>query len=343
MRAVAVGAFGEPPELLDLPPPEPGPDELLVHLGAAGVNPYDRKIAEGALRGRLPHRFPLVLGVDGAGRIVRTGAQVTHFRVGEEVVGQFLHPPVGIGTYAEFATVPESVGIARRPPGLSVEVAAALPTAGMTAWFALETLGLNSGERLLIVGATGGVGGLAVQLARTRGISVVAVGRPGSEGYLQNLGANEVVAQAGPEPSVDPIRRLRPEGFDGLLDLVSDPARFALYASLLRPEGIAVSPIGSARSETESRAPGARREVNLQLIPRPALMERLVAEVVSGRLRVPLEERYPLEEVPARWRSGRWNAHRGKTVILLGPARRSLDPPRASAAVEGLRPPPTEA
>src|SRR5579863_2950848 len=109
MRAIAVRQLGEVPEMMDLPKPTPGPGEILVKLRAAGVNPFDWKIIDGVAEAGRPHVFPLILGVDGAGTIEAVGSEVKTFAVGDGVYGQFLHSPVGIGTYAEYVIAPETL------------------------------------------------------------------------------------------------------------------------------------------------------------------------------------------------------------------------------------------
>jgi len=158
MRAIAVTAFKSAPQFMDVPNPQPKKGEILVRLSAAGINPFDWKIGDGMLDGQVPHIFPLVLGLDGAGTVHAVGPDVTRFRVGDRVFGQFWQLPLGRGTYAELAAVSENAPIARIPDALAIVDAAAFPTAGMAAFDLLEKSGLKAGDTALIVGATGGVG-----------------------------------------------------------------------------------------------------------------------------------------------------------------------------------------
>ncbi|GLY48206.1 NADP-dependent oxidoreductase [Lentzea sp. NBRC 102530] len=166
MWAVAAAEFGAGLELVELPEPEVGAGELKVRLLAASVNPFDRKVVDGMLRDSGEHLFPLVPGTDGAGEVEGSG---------ERVFGTFFHRPVGRGTYAEYVTVPVGNALAPLPEELDPAVAAALPTAGMTALQLVESLG--AAESVLIVGATGGVGSFAVQIARAAGKKVIPIGR----------------------------------------------------------------------------------------------------------------------------------------------------------------------
>ncbi|SDH62292.1 hypothetical protein SAMN05216553_1383 [Lentzea fradiae] len=166
MWALAAADFGAELEVVELPRPEPGPGELAVRLLAASVNPFDRKVVGGMFRGSAEHRFPLVPGTDGAGVVEGSG---------ERIFGTFFHKPVGVGTYAEYVTVPEGNALAPIPDGLDPAVAAALPTAGMTALQLVEALG--DARSVLVVGASGGVGSFTVQLAEAAGKRVIPIRR----------------------------------------------------------------------------------------------------------------------------------------------------------------------
>ncbi len=314
MRAIAVSKLGATPELMDLPKPTPGPGELLVHVAAASVNPFDWKIVDGALSGAMPHRFPLVLGVDAAGTVEALGAGVTRFAVGDHVLGQFLHAPVGTGTYCETTTVPEGIGVSRLPPVISARDAAAVPTAGMTAQQSIETLGLSKGQSLLVIGASGGVGSFAVQLAKARGFRVIALARASSVDYVRGLGATEVVSREEPD-ALERIRRSHSGGVDGLLDLASDAKAILAYTSLVRKGGIVASTVHAA--PPEATAAGGFRSQNINLAPSSALLDRLIAEISTGRVQVPVTATHPLAEAVKVLAELRKGGGRGKTVLTL--------------------------
>ena len=166
MWAIAAADFGAELELVELPEPTAESGQLKVRLFAASVNPFDVKVVNGMLRGSGEHLFPLVPGTDGAGEVVGSG---------ERIFGTFFHRPVGRGTYAEYVTVPAGNALAPLPEDLDPAVAAALPTAGMTALQLVESLG--SAQSVLIIGPNGGVGSFAVQIARAAGKRVIPVGR----------------------------------------------------------------------------------------------------------------------------------------------------------------------
>jgi NADPH:quinone reductase-like Zn-dependent oxidoreductase len=314
MRAVAVRKFRAPPELMDLPPPKPAAGELLVRLDAASVNPFDWKIIDGILDGVMPHTFPLVLGIDGAGVVESTGANVARFRPGDLVFGQFTHPPIGIGTYAEYATVPELLGIAKVPAGLTPVEAAAIPTAGMTAMVLLDALGLAKGQRLLIVGATGGIGSFAIPLAVARGARVIAVTQSSKAAYLRARGASEIIDRS--RGSVlDQVRSSHPEGVDALLMLAGDPAAFAANSTLVRDGGVAATPVSGLFGE---KPPGQRiRFVATSMTPSALLLDRVTTEILSGKLPIPVETIVPLEKAPDALADSRTGNSLGKTCIKI--------------------------
>ncbi len=303
-------AFREPPALLELPDPSPSDGEIRVRLEAAGVNPFDWKIADGILKDHRPHVFPLILGVDGAGTVGAAGSKVRRFRVGDRVFGQFLHDPIGRGTYAEQVAVPETNALVRIPPALSSLEAAALPTAGMTALDSLDKIGLSPGMSLLVVGASGGVGSFVVPLAVAAGIRVVAIARSSSHARLRSLGAIETVDAAGGDP-VGELRARHPAGLDGLLDVVSDAATFARWAGLVRPGGAVASTVYAAGT-----TPGVR-SINVDLTPSAPLLDRLTGAVAAGKVRPPIERTISLADAPSAVADGRAGRLAGKTVIRI--------------------------
>ncbi|HYA70121.1 MAG TPA: NADP-dependent oxidoreductase [Thermoplasmata archaeon] len=312
MHAVAVRRFRQAPEMMELPSPSAAPGELLVRVEFAGVNPFDWKIADGLYEGKRPHIFPLVLGVDASGTVEAVGSGVDRFQPGDRVMGQFLHDPVGTGTYTERTVVPEGIGVARVPSGLSFPEAAALPTAGMTALAALEALALEPESTLVIVGASGGVGSFATGLAKVRGIRVVAIARAGSAARLRNLGAEEVVDPTAGDP-IPVLSTRHPHGVDGLLDAMNDASGFGRFARLVHRGGRALSTTFSADEHVLEHT--GVRGGNLDLHPNAALLERLAREVIERRLPVPVERQVGLGEAPAALAENKAGRGHGKTVV----------------------------
>ena len=168
MRAFTLDSSDPPPGLReDLPTPQVGPDQLLVRVQASSVNPVDTFIAAGYLNAMAEHEFPVVLGRDYAGVIEQVGPAVTGYAPGDEVYGWLLHanPTVHEGSWAELIAVPQGGSVARRPAGVEVVQAGAAPLAALTALAASDALELGEGATVLVVGASGGVGSFAVQLA----------------------------------------------------------------------------------------------------------------------------------------------------------------------------------
>lgn len=314
MRAIAIRKFGDTPELMDLPKPTPGEGEVLVHLGAAGVNPFDWKLADGLLDGKMPHVFPFILGVDGAGAVEEIGPGVKRLAVKDGVFGQFLHAPLGTGTYAEYVVAPESNAIALRPRGMYNDQAAAVPTPGMTAVDALDRLGLEKRQSLLILGAGGGVGSFAVQLASNRGITTLAASRGPNRDFLHKLGASRFYDSSA-RSFLDDVRAGYPNGVDAMLDLVHRGPEFEHYLPLVRAGGTVASTVGAATEELLT--PKGLRPININLQPTTELLDRLAKEFSSGKLRIPMEEKVPLAGAPEAIAKSRAGTGRGKTVLTI--------------------------
>ncbi len=317
MRAVAVDAFGATPRIMDLPKPAPAAGELLVQMAAAGLNPFDGKIADGILKDR-PHVFPLILGVDGAGTVEALGEGAHRFHPGDRIFGEFLHDPVGTGTYAEYAVVPERIGVVRTPEALSDLEAAGLPMSGMTALDALDRLDLESGNSLLVVGASGGIGSFALPLAHARGVRVIAIARATSAERMLTLGASEVVDANLPD-WIETVQKRSTNGVDAVLDLMSKPETFRRVLTLVRPGGRAASTVYAADAShlksTEIRA------FNINLQPTSKLLERVTRQVLDGGIKIPIERTISLEGAPAALSEIRAGKGAGKTVVDISAGR----------------------
>jgi NADPH:quinone reductase-like Zn-dependent oxidoreductase len=223
MRGYGFTEVGGPEKqaFLDVPIPRPGPDELLVRVRAAGVNPGDWRLREGS----YGHDGPAVLGREVAGTVVALGPGVSEFAVGDQVFGGC---PGMVGGWAEQALTIASF-TARRPDGVSPEVAAALPVAPATAFDALNRFGLPEGSTVLVNGAGGGVGVAAVQLAVARGLRVIGVASPAKHELVARFGGVPVAYGAGVE---DRVHAAAPAGIDALLDMVGGHPLRAIAALL---------------------------------------------------------------------------------------------------------------
>lgn len=311
MKAVAVSSFKAIPELTELPEPILKPGTIKIKLAAAGLNPFDWKLVDGILKDQMQHIFPLILGVDGAGVVEETGEGVTRFRKGDRVFGQMLHSPVGEGSYAEYVTVPEDAVIAKAPQQISLIDAAAAPTAGMTAMQMLDTSGLQQGQTLLIVGATGGVGSFVIQLAAARGIQVIATASsPEKAKQAKGYGAAETI-----DYKIAPVEKqvstLHPEGVDGLIDLVSNADTFHKLASIVKENGTALTTMFVADEKQQVKGG------NFETKGTPASLDALSKVIDAGVLKIPVDRKISLAQAAAAIAESREKKSKGKTIIVI--------------------------
>jgi NADPH:quinone reductase-like Zn-dependent oxidoreductase len=239
MRAFAVRSFAEPPAIHNLP--IPGADgAFLIRVRYAGVNPIDYKLLD-KLTATSP--YPFVVGIDFAGLVERVPAGERDLHIGDRIFGMARTH----GSYAEYTAVApgaKAEPLARIPDGVTDEQAAALPVPAITALGSLELLGLNAGQRLIVMGATGGVGGYAVQMARSRGVHVLATVR-GDAAEARRLDAEEAYDTKAVDV-IAAIRAAHPDGIDAVLDLVNAKDTIRRDAELLKPGGSLVSTIYAA-------------------------------------------------------------------------------------------------
>lgn len=284
-----------------------------MRLSAAGLNPVDWKIADGMLGDAVPTAFPLVLGTDGAGEVLAIGTGVRRFTVGDAVFGQFQRPEQGGGSYCELAVAEES-RIAHAARSVTYATSAALPTAGMTAYNLVEETRISEGKRVLIVGATGGVGTFATQLAAGRGAEVIATARASNAELMRTLGAAETVDHTA-GPVADQVLAAHPDGVDVLIDMTGGPEEFGELTRTVRDGGTAVSLIGSADADdlTEHNLRG----FNFVNRPSPQLLEILAGHIDAGRLTVLVGREVSLEEAPEALAASRTGRAQGKTVLAI--------------------------
>ena len=289
MRAVSQDSFGGPNVLhaVELPAPTPLPSEVLVRVHASGVNPVDAMVRSGAFP--MLGEPPFVLGWDISGVVEEVVPGVTRFDVGDEVYGMPFFPRAG-NAYAEYVAVP-SRQLARKPAAIGHTHAAALPLAGLTAWQALvDTAGVGAGDRVLIQAGGGGVGHLAVQIAKARGAHVLATASAAKRDFVLGLGADEVVDYR----AADITRAIR--DVDVVLDTVGGPVG-RQSIEVLRPGGLLVTIVD--RTDTELRAAtiaAGRRFAGITVEPDRVGLEALAALVDAGHVRPYVEHAVPLED-----------------------------------------------
>jgi NADPH2:quinone reductase len=309
MKAITLNEAGAPPAVRDdLPTPTPGPHEVLVRVRASSANPADNSIAAGVLAGMgVEHEYPVILGRDYAGVVEHVGDDVSDYAAGDEVFGFLLHanPTVHDGSWAELITVSDDTSIARRPTNVDVATAGAAPLAAITALTAIDALNLSEDDTVLIVGATGGVGSLAIQLAAQAGATIVAPALPEDEQYLHGLGVTEVVPREGDVAAA--VRERFPDGVDALLDLVSyTPGN---YDAALKDGARVASPIGAA-----GEGPG-RTAVMAQ--PTTANLERVAQLLDNGTVKVPIQDTYPLDRAAEALQALATTHTQGKLAIRV--------------------------
>jgi len=318
MRAITLDGFDSVPALRQLPDPEiSAPDQVLVRVHAASINPFDRMVAAGALKGMMEHQFPVILGRDLAGVVEAVGPAVTRYAVGDEVFGFVGGMVLHDGSFADYFLSPEDTFIARKPARLDFLQAAALPVAGVAALLAVDAVQPGPGDVVLVVGATGGVGGYAVQLAAERGATVIATARPGDEAFVRDLGAAETVDYTGGDLAAA-VRARHPQGIQALVDAVDDADAFSALAALVAPGGRAASVVGAANVEQLGEAGVSAANVMGQ--PDPALLGRLAELADSGKLRVPIQRVYPLDQATEGLDHGRSGHVRGKLAVAVAPS-----------------------
>src|SRR4051812_7334553 len=290
MRAITLDAPDTSPALReDLPEPTPTDNGVLVRVHASSVNPVDNGIAAGMLAGMgVEHQYPVTLGRDYAGVVEQAGTAVSSYGPGDRVYGFVLHanPAVHDGAWAELITVTEELSISPAPDGVDLAVAGAAPLAGITAITAIDALDLSDGDVLLVAGATGGVGSLAIQLAARAGARILAPALPEDERFLRELGVSEMLRRDGDIPAL--VRELAPDGVDALLDLVNYAP--GTYDAALKERARVASPTGAA-----GEGPGRS---NVMAAPTAENLQRLGALLSDGTLHIPVQQTYELAQAP---------------------------------------------
>ena len=297
----------------DIPVPAPLPGELLVRVSCASLNPVDWKIATGSFRPLVRGGLPRTMGSDFAGRIAAIGPGLTGWTVDEPVMG-FIDPFArSQGTFAEFVPVPAGF-VYRRPPSIDDRLGAALPCVGVTAVTLCDLAHVGRDSHVLVNGASGGVGHLAVQVAKARGALVAATASAGRRKFVTALGADEYIDYRARPVSDWPM------AFDAVLDCVPNLPR-RLHRRLLKRRGHYVSTLPNGWTYTLdpllNRLGRVRRHA-LMLRPNAAAVAELAGYVEQGRLRCEIAGVFPLEEFRRAVELSRSGRVAGKLVIRAG-------------------------
>jgi NADPH:quinone reductase len=309
MRAITLESFDSGPTLQEIPTPQIAPNEVLVRVQASSVNPVDNAIVSGMLKDMVEHEFPILLGRDFAGVVERAGSDVSGISEGQEVFGFIpgMSPTVHDGSWAELIAVPESVAT-RKPESVDTASAGAAPLAAITALSAMDALGVSEGDTVLIVGANGGVGSFAVQLADAASATVIAPALSEDEEYLRELGVSEVLEREADVAAL--VHERYPEGIEALLDLVSyAPEGFDTHAEVLKDDGRGASPLSAAGEGSERHNVGA--------VPTPENLQRLARLLEARTLWVPVRRTYELEQAGEALRALSTEHTQGKWAIRI--------------------------
>ena len=287
--------------VVDVPTPRPGAGQLLVRVRAAGINPGESKIREGAMHARWPATFPSGQGSDAAGVVEAVGDGVTDVAVGDEVIG-FTHTR---SSQAEFALL-QAGDVTPRPPGVPWEVAGSLFVAGTTAYAAVRAVGASDGDTVVVAGAAGGVGAIAVQLARQAGATVIGLASERQHPWLREHGVIPVTYGDGVRQRIEDAAG---GPVDAFIDLVGDG-----YVQLAIDLGVAPERIDTVVDFEAAGRLGVKAE-GTGAAASAGVLAQLAAMVADGRLEIPIARVFPLSEVRDAYRELEAGHLRGKIVL----------------------------
>ena len=306
-RAVQYDGYGGPDvlRLRDIEPPALGPGHLVVEVKAASLNPIDWKVRSGMLQQLFPMTFPATTGRDGAGTVIAAAPDVDPTWIGAKVC---FMAPRGVGTWAQQIALPAAM-LVRMSANLTFEQAAALPLAGVSAWIGLvDTAKVGAGMRVLIHAAAGGVGHLAVQIARDQRAEVIATCSTANVDFVRGLGASEAIAYD--KAAFD--ERLR--NIDIVFDVVGGDVHARSYKVLRRGGIMACLAAGPYKDE------GAAHGVEVRMarvLPDPKALSSVIGLAGAGRLKPHIDHVLPLADFAKAQKLSQGGHARGKTVLTL--------------------------
>jgi len=310
MKAAYFEEFGELNNIkygnIDKPKPREG--EVLIKVDAAGINPVDAAVAKGMLNEVIPAKFPSIPGWDVAGTIEKRGHSARRFLAGDKVYAYARRPEIQYGTFAEYIAIPESY-ISKQPEKLSAEQAGGVPLVGLTAYQALFDAGkLNKGETVLILGASGGVGSMAIQLAKWKGAQVIAVAGSSNQKYMQKLGADETIDYSKGDVG-EAVRKAEPNGVDMIFHC-SRGDSLKQSVNTLKKDGRLISITNSN--------PQRRDDVYFEYVfvePNAVQLEHLAQLADEGHISVHVSKIYDLDDTSEALREIEKLHTRGKIII----------------------------
>ncbi|WP_299823093.1 NADP-dependent oxidoreductase [uncultured Pontibacter sp.] len=309
MRAALYNAFGGEIKIETVDVPELKEGEVLVRIMAAGVNPVDAAVQAGYLKDFLPTNFPVIPGWDVAGVVEDRSFSARRFDVGDKVYAYARRPTVHNGTFAEYIALPESY-LAAKPDSISFEEAAGIPLVGLTAYQSLFEVGrLEQVHTVLILGGSGGVGSMAIQLAKYKGASVIAVASEKNHAYMQELGADHTIDYKKGDVG-EAVKELAPDGVDLLFDCVAGETLEQSLASL-KPSGKLVSIL--------HQGDGLDPDIDFSYVfvePNSKQLDHLREIADTNQLKVHVSKTYPLDQTAEAMKQIQSLHTKGKIIIV---------------------------
>jgi NADPH:quinone reductase-like Zn-dependent oxidoreductase len=292
MKAIVVDGYGPPKnaQFTDVDTPKLKDGYLLVRMHAAAINAFDYKLVTGVVKDWVPVTFPYIPGMDGAGEVIEVGGGVDNWRKGDAVLAQFPR-----GTFAQFALISaKNKKLAKKPDTLDYDRAAAIPESGLTAKTIVRAADLKPGQTVLVIGATGGVGLFATQLAKAEGARVLATGKAEDAPYLRVLGADDVI-DYGAGDTLSQVLGRYPNGIDAVFDLVNAGDAILRDGEVLREGGMLVSTLSGPERQAFNKNVSVRY---IQLTASDGDLDDLALRAADGSLRVEIGRTYDLAQAP---------------------------------------------
>ncbi|MBL6908585.1 MAG: NADP-dependent oxidoreductase [Luminiphilus sp.] len=297
------------------PTPEPQDNEVLVEVVATSVNPIDRRLRSGELQEYITRTFPVVPGWDLAGKIAKVGAKVTDWKIGDEVLGLAFTWSIQHGSYAEYCPI-DTASITEKPASISFEQAAALPLVSLTAWQALSEFGqLKAGQSVFIQAGAGGVGSVAIPMAKHLGAKVYTTTSSKNHDYVKSLGA-DVIIDYNAEDYESALRQQEPNGVDLVLEALLGNGT-AEAAIRLTKDGGRVAYMNNEPPEMDEIELRNIKAEFLHHRPDGAMLRELVDLYESGRISLPKVQVRPLEEAMDAHLESEKGHTQGKIVLRV--------------------------
>ena len=315
MKSAQIKGYGSTSDVIEIDQNTPAPNDpsegkVLVKVKAAGVNPTDWKISEGYMQQIMPLEFPATLGWDFSGIVEKAGAGVSDIKQGDEAYGRASVVFGGSGTFAEMALT-NANNIAQKPKTLSHEEAAGLPTVGVTAWQALvDTIGLSRGQKILIHGGAGGVGSIAIQLAKYLGAYVATTVNEKDKQFVKGLGADEII-----DYKTQTFEDLLSHDYYAVLDTVGGETYSRSFKILKRGMGIIVSTLEQPNQELMEKF-GVKAIFVFSQVNRERLT-KLAQWVDQNNVRINVDKMFPLDDVVKALEYQKDGHPRGKVVLAI--------------------------